>query len=170
MKVCKDSNQQGNEKNQETVCTTIAEVRSFTKGLLSTIQGLFGICFVLLLLQKTLLVLKVRGERTNQKPSNFSFLRPEWSLSQQVTRSPCAFFVKDDRLMLIALKKLKCLLRCQIKRQSPIGRSWSFSSLIVSTLNSQKKFLFWCRNVHNWCRNKQSWCRNGWFISYTKAF
>ena len=132
MKVCKDSNQQGNEKNQETVCTTIAEVRSFTKGLLSTIQGLFGICFVLpfylATLQKTLLVLKVWGERTNQKPSNFSFLRPEWSLSQQVTRSPRAFFVKDDRLMLIALKKLKCLLRCQIKRHNPIGRSWSFSS------------------------------------------
>ena len=44
--------------------------------------------------------------------------------------------------MLIALKKSKCLLRCQIKRQSPIGRSWSFSSLIVSTLNSQKSFFF----------------------------
>jgi hypothetical protein len=51
MKVCKDSNQQGNKKNQETVCTTIAEVRSFTKGLLSSqryraLRDLF--CFAVL--------------------------------------------------------------------------------------------------------------------------
>ena len=86
----------------------------------------------------------------------------------QVTHSPSAFFVKDDRLMLFALKKLKFLLRSEINGRALLDdRGLSLPSVHTKNLcmiarkefniltldYSQQKFLFWFRNGHNWCRN-----------------